>query len=144
MENNNLTEKYHYNGEGEHISDVSNNPLEQIYNCPKCGKEYKSEKFYLKHVEKCDVIVEEKVNENIQPVEIVEEVIVKKEVKEEKNTFFMDFYNNFVQSNNHFKIFVNDKLVFDTRKNNKQILTFNINDFRIGHNTYPYKNVKIV
>ncbi len=131
MENNNLTEQYQYNGDGEHISDVSNKPLDEIYVCPNCQKEYKSERFFNKHVEKCVEQKEEK-------IEIQENILEK---KVEENSFYKNLYSNLVRDNKRFKLFIDNKVIFDSRKN-EQNLIFNNDHFKIGNKVYPYKNIK--
>lgn len=51
------------------LPEINIKPEKKIHECPVCGKKYKSEKSYLKHLESHEELMDENVNEDVENLE---------------------------------------------------------------------------
>ena len=133
-----LNASVEYKGEGELMSDISSSePLNFI--CEKCGKEYKTKSGYTKHVDKCDVPVEdtqynvEKVVESVKtyPIQVVTETVIIVEPTQKDKYLSMINDGSFILK-------VNGAIIFDSDVDKLTSLGFSDSGFSIGIKTFPY------
>lgn len=119
----NINSTYKYNGVGELITDISNYQLNKEYVCNNCGKKYKTEKGYEKHIKKCFV-------DNV-PKDDIKKEIIKEYTHKEK-------YSMMINENAAFILKLNGVIIFDSDINDVMLLSFEEDHFRINKEKFTY------
>jgi uncharacterized C2H2 Zn-finger protein len=166
-----LNAQYKYDGDGELLSDISSSePLEELYVCSNCGKEYKTKRGYENHIKKC-VIEIDKTNYDVEKVvetakkdnlfTIKTETVILEETKEEpvnkkiieepvkqepiieksiKSLSFKERYESMI-NDGPFILKMNGSVIFDSEKDDIMSLSFSDDYFRINKVKFPYMGI---
>jgi len=111
-----------YSGDGELLSDISSSePLKPLFVCDVCGKEYKTKNGLAKHSKTCKV-------KEIEKIEIFE------------NTYLTDkeIYNK-MMFDGDFILKHKGTIIFDSTKDNKNIVSFEDQGLYVNKNFYTYQ-----